>query len=339
LSKLLEDTETLCYAWSLIPNHCHLLPHPIINSAKVFLMILVLFCLSSLSSYAGVSAIPSSKSIFIVVGDTQKTTRWEFWRKRNNKERKMVMDEIGRREPAFVVHLGDLTAYGGSKRHWDDFDQVTKTIREKKIPFLPILGNHDYYGNNKTALSYYFDRFPAAERKRWYSIRWKTVGLVMVDSNFSNMSSEEAREQEQWYLRELRRFEEDEGITSVVVFCHHAPFTNSSVVCPDDEAKVRFANPFLSLQKTRLFFGGHTHSYERFQIGAKFFIVAGGGGGPRHKVFTEPGKRRFEDLFAGPEIRPFHFVEIELNEAGLTSRDVQLQADGCFRVIDPFTVE
>jgi putative transposase len=28
LSKLLEDTETLCYAWSLIPNHSHLLLLP-----------------------------------------------------------------------------------------------------------------------------------------------------------------------------------------------------------------------------------------------------------------------------------------------------------------------
>ena len=39
-------------------------------------------------SYAGFDEIDPAKNLFVLVGDTQKTSRWEFWRERNDKERK-----------------------------------------------------------------------------------------------------------------------------------------------------------------------------------------------------------------------------------------------------------
>ncbi len=277
--------------------------------------------------------------IFILVGDTQKTSLWEFWRERNDRERRLIIDEICRHEPAFVVHLGDLIAYGSSKRDWDDFDELNRELRRKDIPYFPILGNHEYYGRKETALQYYFDRFPYLEQRRWYSFHWKNVGLLMVDSNFSKLTSGEVEEQSQWYLDELGRFEEIENVSFVIVCCHHPPFTNSKVVRPNEKVKTRFVDPFLRHSKTRLFFSGHTHSYERFEFEGKFFIVSGGGGGPRHKLFTAPGSRRFEDIFTGPKIRFFHFIELETNHEGLTSRTFELQSERKFRIVDPFTTE
>ena len=68
-------------------------------------------------TYAGFSEIDPAKNHFIVVGDTQATSQWEFWRERNDQERKLILDEFARREPAFVIHLGDLTTRGSSKKH------------------------------------------------------------------------------------------------------------------------------------------------------------------------------------------------------------------------------
>jgi len=288
----------------------------------------------AMPSYAGFAQIDPTKNHFIIVGDTQSTSHWEFWRERNDKERKLIIDEIAKREPAFVVHLGDLTVRGSSKKHWQQFDDLHKEFREKKIPYFPILGNHEFYGSDERALENYFGRFPHLLQRRWYGLIWKGVGLILVDSNFSDLTEEKNKQQKKWYIGELERFEKDEKIDCVIVCCHEPPFTNSRVVQPNKEVKAFFADPFLRYAKNRFFFSGHSHSYERFQIGDKFFVVSGGGGGPRHKVFIGPRKQRYRDLFSGSEIRSFHFCEIVNRLGPLSFRVLQLESDETFTVAD-----
>jgi predicted MPP superfamily phosphohydrolase len=289
-------------------------------------------------SYAGFADIQATKNHFIVVGDTQGTSHWEFWRERNDRERKLIVDEITRREPAFVIHLGDLTTRGSSEKHWQEFDDMHKEFRKKKIPYFPILGNHEFYGNDKKALQSYFSRFPHLDQKQWYSFTWKNVAMIMVDSNFSALTKEQIDGQSQWYLNELEKFEKMSGIDYIIVCCHEPPFTNSRVVSPNEKVKVYFADPFLQFQKARLFLSGHSHSYERFQMDGKFFIVSGGGGGPRHKVSIDPRKGRYQDLFSGPELRFFHFCEIESGNDTLFFKVLHLESDGSFATIDPLTI-
>ncbi len=289
-------------------------------------------------SYAGFADVQPTKNCFIIVGDTQATSHWEFWRERNDRERKSIVDEITRRDPAFVLHLGDLTTRGGSEKHWQEFDDMHKEIRKKKIPYFPILGNHEFYGNDRKALQNYFERFPYLDKRRWYSFTWKKVGFILVESNFSSLTKEQVEEQSKWYLSELERLDKDESVDSIIVCCHEPPFTNSRVVRPNKEVKIYFADPFLRFQKARLFFSGHSHSYERFQIKNKFFIVSGGGGGPRHRVSVDPARSVYQDLFSGPEIRFFHFCEIERRGNALAFRVLRLESDGSFATIDPLLI-
>ena len=288
--------------------------------------------------YAGFTDIQAAKTCVAIVGDTQKTSHWEFWRERNGRQRKLIIDEITRREPAFVVHLGDLTARGSSKKHWQEFDDHHKEFREKKIPYFPILGNYEFYGDDNRALENYFGRFPHLGQRRWYSFTWKNVGWVMVDSNFSALTREQSEQQSRWYLGELERFEMSAEIDFIIVCCHEPPFTNSTVVRPNKQTQTTFADPFLQFQKTQLFLSGHSHSYERFQKKGKFFIVSGGGGGPRHKVYADPRRQRVPDLFAGPELRFFHFCEIEAQPNTLVFRVLRLEPDERFSVADSFII-
>jgi hypothetical protein len=152
------------------------------------------------------------------------------------------------------------------------------------------------------------------------------------------LTGEQRVQQSQWYLAELEKFEKDAKIDFIIVCCHEPPFTNSRVVGPNKEVKVNFADPFIRFQKTRLFFSGHSHSYERFQINGKFFVVSGGGGGPRHKVMVDPRKQRYQDLFSGSERRFFHFCELENRDDAFVFRVVRLESDGRFVTIDPLTI-
>ncbi len=289
-------------------------------------------------SYAGFAEIQPAKNRFLIVGDTQGTSHWEFWRERNDKERKLIIDEITRREPAFVIHLGDLTTRGSSEKHWREFDAMHKEFREKKIPYSPILGNHELYGNDRKALRNYFDRFPHLRQRRWYSFTWKDIAMVMLDSNFSTLTKEQNERQARWYSEELEKFEKKPEIDFVIVCCHEPPFTNNRVVGPNKKVELSFAEPFLRFRKTRLFLSGHSHSYERFQKGEKFFVVSGGGGGPRHKVTVDPRKQSPQDLFSGPELRFFHFCEIESRNNTLVFRVLRLQSDETFSVADSFVI-
>jgi 3',5'-cyclic AMP phosphodiesterase CpdA len=284
--------------------------------------------------YAGFKEIDPKKNHFIIVGDTQRTSLLEFWRERNDKERKLIIDGITRREPAFVLHLGDLTTRGGSEKNWQEFDDLHKELRERRIPYFPILGNHEFYGSDDEALRNYFSRFPGLEGKRWYSFIWKRIAFLMVDSIFPTLTMEQIEEQGNWYFRELERFERDEGVACIIVCCHEPPFTNSRVVSPNKKSKTFFADPYVQFRKTCFFFSGHGHTYERFQVDGKHFIVSGGGGGPRHIVTVDPATRRYRDLFPGPEIRFFHACEIEVGEQGLMYRVLRLESDGTFSIVD-----
>lgn len=288
--------------------------------------------------YSGWSEIKSLHHTFILLGDTQSTSHWEFWRERNRKERKQIIDEITRREPAFVLHLGDLTTRGSSKKHWQEFDQLHREFRRKKIPYLPTLGNHEFYGNDHEALHHYFRRFPHLEYRRWYSFVWRDIAILMVDSNFSKMTEDQIGQQSQWYARELEKFERDNEIGFIIVCSHEPPFTNSRVIKPSKGSKTYFADLFLRFQKTRIFFSGHCHSYERFQVGGKSFVVSGGGGGPRHSVSIDPAERRYADLYPGPEVRFFHFCEIEKQNGSLSFRVLRLDDHGTFTIADPLTI-
>ncbi len=289
-------------------------------------------------SYSGFACINPNKNHFIIVGDTQSTSHLEFWRERNERERKLIIDQITKREPAFVIHLGDLTTRGSSRKQWQQFDELHKEFREKKIPYFPILGNHEFYGNDERALQNYFGRFPHLSERRWYSFTWKRVGFILLDSNFSHLTVEENEQQRKWYTDQLDKFERDGRINHIIVCCHEPPFTNSRVVRPNEKVKTFFANPFLKYSKTNFFFSGHSHTYERFQVEGKFFVVSGGGGGPRHKVSVGPEKPHYNDLFTGPELGFLHFVEIEIVSSTLEYKVVRLNPDDTFTITDSMQV-
>lgn len=90
--------------------------------------------------YSGWSEIKPSHHTFILLGDTQSTSHWEFWRERNNKERKQMIDEITRREPAFVLHLGDLTTRGGFKKALAGVRPAAQRISSEEDPLYSYPG-------------------------------------------------------------------------------------------------------------------------------------------------------------------------------------------------------
>jgi Icc-related predicted phosphoesterase len=252
---------------------------------------------------------------FAVIGDLQSTLPVEAWRENNDRERQRLLPEVARTRPAFVVMVGDLVSWGSSTSRWREFDERSEDLRRYDIPVLAVPGNHDYWGGGE--LRHYFAHLPEIRGQHWYERRYGPLGMIFLDSNAGPLGPAEWEKQRRWYEAALDRLEADAGVRGVLVFLHHAPITNSSVV--DDDASVLRAlvPPFLKREKTLAMVTGHAHGYERFEKQGKAFVVTAGGGGPRSPLLSDEKRRHPDDLFRGPRLRPFNFVEFSLGPRSL----------------------
>src|SRR5271163_4996030 len=73
--------------------------------------------------------------------------------------RRALVQAIAETNPAFICFTGDLVYTGDDKNDWKVWDEETAVWREKKIAVYPTLGNHEFHGDEKTALGNYFQRF------------------------------------------------------------------------------------------------------------------------------------------------------------------------------------
>jgi hypothetical protein len=262
---------------------------------------------------------------FAILGDLQRTSRLEFWRESNPGESRALVAEIAARGPDFVVALGDLVFRGSSRRDWERVDALLAPLRDAAIPVLPILGNHEYWLRPGPALRNFFERFPALAGRHWHADTHGTLGLLFLDSNERELGGEAWREQEVWLGGTLARFDADASVAGVLAFSHHPPYTNSTVTGDGRHVQRTFVPLFGAAAKTLAMISGHVHSFERFVRDGKTYLVAGGGGGPRVALAHGEARRHADDLFEGPAIRPFHFLECSPGEGGLEIEVVGLE--------------
>jgi predicted MPP superfamily phosphohydrolase len=259
-----------------------------------------LFALAQLSSAApvynqGQLPRPDQDESFLLLGDTQQTfflERWLLRRESNGPESARLLTDAARERVAFLVHLGDLVTVGSSGSSWEAFDRLLAPVREAGIPVFPVLGNHDYWGRNSSALREAGERFPELRGDaRWHSARKGSLGLVWVDTNRGAMSGERWRRQLAWYPRAVAELEADPLVRGILVFGHHPPFTNSKVTGDETHVQHAFLPALLEASKGLGMFSGHAHGYERFEHEGRAFVVSAGAGGPRVKLRSGASQR------------------------------------------------
>jgi len=279
---------------------------------------------------------------FVVIGDSQhmlflESLYWENWGEHNQSETRSLFNEIAKRNPDFLIHLGDLTKEGGSESNWEDFDEDNKPVFDRRTPYYPVFGNHEYFGSNTDMYIYFYRRFPLIKESKWYCFIYEDIGFILINTNFDDLSKSDTTAQRKWYIQTLKEMENNSTVKKIIVAGHHPPYTNSRVVKPERTVERDYANPFIETKKGVIFFSGHCHSYERFQQGGKTFIVSGGGGGPRQKLNIDKTTRKYNDLFEGPAKRFLHFCEIQNEPDRLTLDIVKLNENGTFEVAEHLT--
>lgn len=292
------------------------------------------------SSSAQDSIITLKKNVPVaLVGDLQRTTVWELMigREQNDIEREKIIKNIAAEDPSGLILLGDMVSDGSNIYEWIYLNNLLKPVLNKNIPIIPVLGNHEYWGNNSEALHNAGQVFPVFRLTHWYIKRYGEVVFVILDSNKDDLSEKAWSNERRWFENKMKYYDSDPSVKGIIVCLHHPPYTNSIVTGDNVNVQKAFVRPFLNSEKSLAMITGHAHTYERFYINGKMFIVSGGGGGPRVKLKT--GLNTHKDLSDLPQLRPFNYLLLYLNPDGIKIVARGLDKDSSqFHTIDDFSI-
>lgn len=278
---------------------------------KKLLHIISLFILvipASAQLPGSTNTVPTTEMVFI--SDTQQPMWVETILLKSNNNRKATGDifaEILQRKPESLYMLGDVVALGYSNKKWRKVDRFLDSCRSIGITVFGILGNHEVLTRSKKGERNFEKRFPKSIRTGYVSVT-DSVAVVLLNSNFNRLSAVDISKEKKWYEQTMAALDTSTDIKSVIVTCHHAPYSNSKVVKGSQKVQEYFVPGYLKSKKAQLFITGHAHAFEHFNMKGKDFLVIGGGGGLHQPLHTGSGD--LKDL--APGYKPmFHYLSVQ----------------------------
>ncbi|MDB4918902.1 metallophosphoesterase [Mucilaginibacter sp.] len=241
----------------------------------------------------------------------------------NQKATEMIFKDVNVIHPAALFILGDVVSLGYKTKKWTMIDRYIKQCTQNSIPIYATLGNHELMFNAHKGTKNFQTRFPMYNPAGYTEII-DSVAVVLLNSNFSKMTTAAILAQDNWYSSIIKKLDADEAIKFIIVGCHHSPYTNSKIVKPSMEVRQNFVPVFINSKKCVLFLSGHSHNFERFNMQGKYFLVIGGGGGLHQPL--RAANELTHDLSA--TYKPmFHYLAVMRSHDSLQLVSRQLKPD------------
>lgn len=271
------------------------------------------------------TALGQKRPILAFTSDTQQPMTFEkIFLKSNNNEKatEMIFKDVVAVRPAGFFILGDVVSVGYRNKKWAAVDQYMAELKKDSIPVYATLGNHELMFNAAKGTKLFRSKFPMYNPEG-YLVVIDSVAVVMLNSNFSKMTAAEIKAQDTWYTNTMKKLDNDLAIRSIIVGCHHSPYTNSTIVKSAVMVQQKFVPAFIDAKKGALFLSGHSHNFERFKMKGKDFLVIGGGGGLHQPLNKKP---------VTPDVaidyKPtFHYLQVSRDKDELQILSRQLKPD------------
>jgi hypothetical protein len=281
-----------------------------------------------------------------VVGDVQRTSAAEYCllcRELNDREQRLLRNDMDRQAFGAIVLVGDLAFDGGDAR-WAHFDALLSPLRRSHsalapngTAFFPVMGNHDYAPGSPAQMRRRFPGLTATGTH--YAYDWGAVRLIILDANREQLCPpahlagrreppagpicHEAWQAElEWLRRELANVDGSPTARGALLFVHQSPYTRSPWVEADQRDAQDFAQLLLASTRGLALISAHAHGFERYRFTrdandprpAKDFIVTAGGGGPRP---AKPRNGASQDESELPWPRPFNYLLLSQSASGV----------------------
>ena len=168
----------------------------------------------------------------------------------------------------FVIVAGDITENGLKQ----EFVFFHETMARLKIPYLTVIGNHDYLSNGEAVYQQMYGDYN-------YSFVFDNSKFVLFDNNTIESKKEPDLE---WFARELVN---DGGYDHVIPFAHIPPY---------DVQMERYHKKYHELivkNKIPVSIHGHRHDFSVEEVY---------GDGTRYVTISSPQKRTYTELIISP---------------------------------------
>ena len=216
------------------------------------------------AKHAALKQMPAAgeKFTFVAYGDTRT----------NPAEHAIIIQEILRLHPEFVLQSGDLVSDGKNPVQWQQFAQITQPLHDARIAYYPARGNHDVGAYYPGVVTEPFDSGDKVN-KLYYAFTRHRNRFIIVDSmeDYDPSSRQYA-----WLAKELAQAHRT-AVNTFVMF-HEGPFSiGPHGSTPEAQ---QYLHPLFVKYKPTAVFCGHDHLYYRTVRGGVTYIVTGGGGAP-----------------------------------------------------------
>lgn len=235
-----------------------------------------------------------------------------------------IVGLIQKKNPNFVIHVGDLVERGKIYKQYDKlfFNPARELMRV--IPMFTLLGNHEDHAQ------LFADFFSLPNNEQWYSFDYGNAHFVILDDSDVDLFVEN-HEQLQWLQSDLRA---NKAQWTFVLF-HIPPFTSGGGYYEDERMKIKnILHPIFEKYGVDIVFSGDDHDYERTlpivsRSGKKpvTYIVCGNGGTPMRYV----GSREWTAFSK----RVFGFVDMKIDGPKLQLQSITIDGE----VIDELTLD
>ena len=234
-----------------------------------------------------------------------------------------IFTAIEKDKPTALYMLGDVVGLGSSRSKWKKVDLFLDKCRNNNTSVCGLMGNHEVMGRRKRGERFFQKRFPMNVNTGYLSVT-DSVAVIMLNSNFAALSSGDEAVQEKWYTNTLAGLDTNTAVRAIIVCCHHAPYTNSTIVKCNKGVQEKFVPGYIASRKAQLFITGHAHAFEHFNVKGKDFLVIGGGGG-LHQPLSSAGSG-LDDL--ATDYKPmFHYLSVKRIDNNLYVRSHFLKND------------
>ena len=244
----------------------------------------------------------------------------------NRKATAMIFNNIAARHPLALFLLGDVVSLGTSKKAWKPMKKYLDSCRNIGIPVNAVLGNHEVMGRSNKGQRRFQTFFPNHVGTGYYEII-DSVAVVLLNSNFSKLSSINEEKQLAWYKTTIDMLDANPAVQYIITSCHHSPYSNSKLVGSSKAVQQKFVPYYIKSPKSKLFLSGHSHAFEHFKIDGKEFLVIGGGGGLHQPLSFGTGQ--LTDI--NPYYKPaFHYLTVKRfqDHLQISSQKLKEQFDG-----------
>jgi predicted phosphodiesterase len=241
-------------------------------------------------------------------------------------EQLQLAAQMGKFDPAFVLHLGDTVESGL------DADADAQYFRPyaglmSRVPFFQVLGNHDYGKDSRTAAGRGFIKenyvpFHSVPLTglppHYYFFDVGNARFFVLDANAFDgarfaPSLEPGSKQYKWLEYYLGKTEKAWKFVAV-----HEPVYSTGAHGPI-EAEVKALEPLLLKYKVDVVFQGHDHDYERTvplnmgqpdEADGIVYVTLGGGGST---LYIQRRNEEWSEKF----LPTYHFAEVKVGEKSL----------------------